>query len=310
MGALTTYDVHRGGAGTPLVLLHGLNLSWRIWEPVIPLLEREHTVIAPTLAGHAGGPPLPAGPHGVAPVADAVEALLDEAGIDQAHLVGNSLGGWLACELASRGRAKSVVAFSPAGAWSTRRDGRRVAGLMRAGRSRAAAPGAARLVAQPAVRRHLMRTALEHGDRIPTDVAVGMLDDIRECLLLEGLLGWLGRDGLTRPFDIDLGCPVRVAWPVTDRTIPYVPYGRSFRGLLPPWSELVPLPGVGHVPTYDDPELVARTVLQVTSPKNTPSDVQPPTTGGRLSVVAEPTVDRGRKTAANPPSGPHQEVHR
>lgn len=220
MAALTTYDVHRGGSGTPVVLLHGLNLSWRIWAPVIPLLEREHSVIAPTLVGHAGGPPLAAGPHGIAPVADAVEALLDDAGLERSHLVGNSLGGWLACELAARGRATSVVAFSPAGAWSTRRDGSRVAGLMRSARSRAALPGAARLVASPALRRHLMKLALERGDRIPGDVAAEMLDDIRACLLLEGLLGWLGRDGLTQPFDIDPSCPVTLAWPAADRTIP------------------------------------------------------------------------------------------
>ena len=45
--------------------------------------------------------------------ADAVEHTLDELGIDTTHIVGNSLGGWLAFELARRGRARSVVALSP-----------------------------------------------------------------------------------------------------------------------------------------------------------------------------------------------------
>ena len=40
---------------------------------------------------------------------------MDAAGIARAHLVGNSLGGWIAAELAPRGRARSVVAISPAG---------------------------------------------------------------------------------------------------------------------------------------------------------------------------------------------------
>lgn len=92
MGSLIVPEVHRSGAGAPLVLLHGLNLSWRIWQPVIPLLEEEHTVIAPTLAGHLGGPGLAAGNHGIAPVADAVEELMGDIGIDRAHVVGNSLG--------------------------------------------------------------------------------------------------------------------------------------------------------------------------------------------------------------------------
>jgi pimeloyl-ACP methyl ester carboxylesterase len=42
---------------------------------------------------------------------------MDAAGWDTAHLVGSSLGGWTAMELARRGRGRSVVAFSPAGGW-------------------------------------------------------------------------------------------------------------------------------------------------------------------------------------------------
>lgn len=310
MPALTAYDVHHGGSGSPLVLLHGLNLSWRIWQPVIPLLEAEHSVIAPTLAGHLGGPPLRAGAHGVGPVADAVEELLDGLGVEQAHLVGFSLGGWLACELAHRGRASSVVAFSPAGAWTSPRDGARITRLMRSARTRAGWPPGRLLLSSPALRRQLLRPAMERGDLLPTDLALAMVGDIQACLLLEGLLGWLGREGLTRQFDIEPDCRVRLAWPARDRTIPYVPYGRAFRSLLPPTTELVGLRGVGHVPTYDDPELVARTVLEVTRDKNPLMDVQPPTSGGRSGTAPEPTVDRSRQPAVNPPTGPHQEVHR
>jgi pimeloyl-ACP methyl ester carboxylesterase len=49
---------YRAGSGTPLVLLHGINASWRIWRPVLSALEEEHEVIALTLSGHRGGPPL------------------------------------------------------------------------------------------------------------------------------------------------------------------------------------------------------------------------------------------------------------
>src|SRR5215212_11490935 len=49
---------HRGGSGPPLVCLHGFMDTWRVWELVLPALERRHDVLAPTLAGHAGGPPL------------------------------------------------------------------------------------------------------------------------------------------------------------------------------------------------------------------------------------------------------------
>ena len=62
---LTFTPAYRGGSGPPLVCLHGFTGSWHIWELVLPRLERAHTVFAPTLIGHAGGPPLdvPGEPH-------------------------------------------------------------------------------------------------------------------------------------------------------------------------------------------------------------------------------------------------------
>ena len=41
-----------------MVCLHGFTDTWRTWELVLPMLERHHDVLAPTLPGHAGGPPL------------------------------------------------------------------------------------------------------------------------------------------------------------------------------------------------------------------------------------------------------------
>ena len=108
---------HRGGEGPPLVLLHGFTGSWRVWDRVLPALEREHEVLAPTLPGHAGGPPL-AGALSQATVPDAIEAAMDAAGFETAHIAGNSLGGYVALQLAARGRAQSVVAFAPAGGWA------------------------------------------------------------------------------------------------------------------------------------------------------------------------------------------------
>jgi pimeloyl-ACP methyl ester carboxylesterase len=267
MGALSSDsggDLHRSGAGTPMVLLHGVNLSWRIWRPVIPFLESHHDVLAPTLAGHLGGPRLTSPVQGVGPLADAIETMLDDLGIDRAHLVGNSLGGWLACELAERGRALSVVAFSPAGAWDSLRSMRRILRLMQLSKNSAGWPATRRLVARPGVRRSLMKMAFERGDLIPADVAIDMLDETQACVVLDGLIPWLRANPFLDEFRLEPSVPVRVAWPVTDRTIPYLPYGRAFRALLP-GAELVGLRGVGHVPTYDDPRLVADTILEVSS---------------------------------------------
>ena len=113
---------HRGGAGTPLLLLHGVGAIWRAWSPVLPYLESHHDVIVPTLAGHGGGPPLdPQVAPSVQALADALEEELDKLGLQKVHIAGNSLGGWLGMELARRGRARSLVLFSPAGAWHSQR---------------------------------------------------------------------------------------------------------------------------------------------------------------------------------------------
>src|ERR1700760_1478143 len=103
-------DAHRGTSdGTPLVLLHGLTGAWPIWRPILPALEAEQRVFAPTLPGHHGATGLPAGRSAsIDTLADVLEAQLDAEGIERAHLVGNSLGGWLALTLSRRGRARSV----------------------------------------------------------------------------------------------------------------------------------------------------------------------------------------------------------
>ena len=113
----TFTPAHRGGSGTPLVCLHGFTDTWRTWELVLPALERHHDVLAPTLAGHAGGPPFEGEVDDLALV-DGVEQAMDDAGFEVAHLVGNSLGGYVSLQLASRGRAQSVVALAPAGGWA------------------------------------------------------------------------------------------------------------------------------------------------------------------------------------------------
>src|SRR4051812_50112642 len=88
--------------------------TWRTWELVLPQLEARHDVLAPTLPGHAGGPPA-ARPFTWAGAAGALERAMDDAGGERAHVVGNSLGGFLALQMGARGRAGSGVALPPPG---------------------------------------------------------------------------------------------------------------------------------------------------------------------------------------------------
>ena len=107
--------VHGRGVLAQIVLLHGFTGSPRVWELVMPRLHA-HDVLVPALPGHLGGPALP---KEITPttMVEAVERALDEAGFETAHVVGNSLGGYVALQLAARGRARAVTAFAPAGGW-------------------------------------------------------------------------------------------------------------------------------------------------------------------------------------------------
>ena len=108
----------RTGAGAPLVLLHGLGSSRRAWDPVIPALAEHFDVIAVDLPGFGDSGPLPPGvePRPAA-LAAAVAGLLDDLGITRPHIAGNSLGGWVALELAGIRPVASLALLSPAGLW-------------------------------------------------------------------------------------------------------------------------------------------------------------------------------------------------
>lgn len=89
----------RRGAGAPVVLVQGLGYARWGWEPVADRLAERYEVILLDNRG-IGGSDAPPGPYSVPELADDVARVLDEAGIDRAHVVGTSLGGMVAQELA------------------------------------------------------------------------------------------------------------------------------------------------------------------------------------------------------------------
>jgi pimeloyl-ACP methyl ester carboxylesterase len=254
----------RGGTGTPLVLLHGLGGSWTGWQPLIPLLSDEHDVFAPTLAGHRGGPALDlTRPVDIALLTDELETALDESGFDRAHIVGNSVGGWVALEAARRGRARSVVALSPAGAWRTDRDRRRVVAQVRigAGLTVRSSKFMRPLLRLAPLRRAWFATMMSHGDRLSPAAADDLLRDFAACTALRPFTEWWRTaDPLPR---LDHACPVRIAWSDNDRTLPFEKFGKPLLKRVERADWLL-MPGVGHVPMYDDPRLVAQTILDFT----------------------------------------------
>jgi pimeloyl-ACP methyl ester carboxylesterase len=253
---------HRTGSGEPLVLLHGFTNTWRVWLPVLPALERRFDVLVPTLGGHCGADPWEDGVEPtVSALADIAERELDAAGFDTAHVAGNSLGGWIALELAKRGRARSVVALSPAGGWTgdDPREERRLKGFFARTRklSELSYPLARKLVTRPRLRQLMLRDAMEHGDRMKPGDALHMVQGVVECSIFFEFMEAVLRDGPAVELE-QISCPALIAWAEKDKIFPIERYEETFRTV--PGVEVVRLNGCGHVPMWDDPELVARTI--------------------------------------------------
>jgi pimeloyl-ACP methyl ester carboxylesterase len=257
----------RQGKGPPLVLLHGILGSETMWHRVVPLVAPHHDTIALTALGHRGGRPATRRPALLAHLVDDVAHTLDELRIERAHFAGNSLGGWMSLELARRGRALSVCALSPAGCWpppadgEQGRDSRPAAALKAAIRDiRMGRPLVPFMVRSSRFRRWAMRLNAVHGDRLRPEEMVKMADDVLGCTVGGDLL----RTGeALAPLD-PLPCPVVVAWSERDRLLPLKVFGTRAKELMPA-ARFTILPGVGHVPMFDSPELVAKTILESTA---------------------------------------------
>jgi pimeloyl-ACP methyl ester carboxylesterase len=252
------YD--RSGSGPPLVLLHGLGHRRQAWSAVVGLLAPYRELIVVDLPGHGQSPPLvTAGRPPVPVMLEALLGFLDELGLDHPHLAGNSLGGRLALEAGAVGHAASVTALSPAGFFRNRADmlyARTIFNVMQAaGRQLQPVSGA---LLEATVGRGLLYGALvNRPSRLTPEQARGDFEAFlagREAVSI--VLSRIGQ--FTGKLSADV--PVTIAWGAKDRLL-------SRRQALVakavlPTAQFVLLPGCGHVPMTDDPELVAGVLLR------------------------------------------------
>lgn len=255
---------HRGGSGSPLVLLHGFTGSWHIWELIIDALEKQHEVFVPTLPAHAGGPELDGEPS-LDALMDATETLMDEAGIETAHIVGNSLGGYAALALAARGRAKTAVALAPAGGWAE--DDPAVGETMdffqeMHGLITMVAPNVDSLVETPEGRAQAMQFLTEHPEVMPEQQVAKVVLAAAGCVDAVALAE-MGRDS---DWSIDaskIDCPVRIIWGTEDRILAWPSAAARYQETLPN-ADWVILDGIGHCPQIDVPVETAQLILDFT----------------------------------------------
>src|SRR3954471_17023486 len=206
----------RRGSGEPLVLLHPLGGSMVVWEPLLDGLAAERDVVALDMPGFGsssslanGGDPTPQG------LAGGVRAFLDSLDIGTAHLVGNSLGAWVAIELARAGRARSVTGLAPAGFWSRPLGARR--GLEARPLARIGLPLVPLLARSPRGRRLALGGSVARPERVPAEAAVRLIRGYARApafvradhAMRSGLVGEMA----------DLSVPVTLAWAEHDKLV-------------------------------------------------------------------------------------------
>lgn len=251
----------------PIVLVHGAGgASWRDFAPLIPHLETRRATVAARIPGHYEAEPLEQDADlTIEAFTDRLEQRLDELGLEQPDLVGDSTGGWLALELARRGRARAVVAISPSGMWTAEearkveRDLKRAYLLLRR-----TLPVATMLCATTAGRYLIFAPLLgTRGAQLSAADASHVLRALANSQLgLKPLDANKDEHGVLKAASrmSEVQCPVLIIWGTRDRLLPRSQAERWLTAIES--AELEELTGTGHHPQFDRPEEVARLVLE------------------------------------------------
>ena len=233
------------------MLIHGLGAELMVWEPVMERLASERDVIAVDLPGFGHSPGLRNGDQPTPQVlAGSVASLLDDLGVRRAHVAGNSLGGWVALELAKAGRALSVAGLCTAGLWSRPLGPRPGRDVRRLGQR--LLPALPTMLRSARGRQLVLGGSVAHPERVPPEAATRL---VRSYLTSDGYesANSAMRTAVFSGFE-DIRVPVTLAWGDLDQIV------RKPRETLPEWRTIM-LHGCGHIPTWDDPGQVARTLL-------------------------------------------------
>jgi pimeloyl-ACP methyl ester carboxylesterase len=192
---------------------------------------------------------------------------MDDAGFGRAHIVGNSMGGYLAFLLAERDRAEAVVAFAPAGGWAVGDDSYREALAFFATmheQVQAAAPHADAIASSPNGRRRATEFITTQYEHIPADLVAHQIVGAARC---EGTLPLIDR-ALQDGWQVEpdrIRCPVRIVWGTEDRILEWPRAAARYRQDWFPHADWVELDGVGHCPQLDVPLEAAQLILGFTA---------------------------------------------
>ena len=242
------------GDGPPLLFVHGLGGCWQNWLENIPHFARTHRVIALDLPGF-GSSPMPPWRISIPAYGRFLRDFCERLGVDRCSMVGNSMGGFIATEVAitEPERVDDLTLVSAAGITWAR--ARREPAEMLARMGRAAAPLILRFelsaIRRPKIRdrafqgvfhdpNHLRRELLWE-NVVPAFESPGFSDAMRT------LVGYDIRDRLE-----EIEVPTLIVWGRNDRVVP-VPAAFSYKKRIGDNAELIIFDECGHVPQMERP---------------------------------------------------------
>jgi pimeloyl-ACP methyl ester carboxylesterase len=248
----------RADAGKPLVFVHGLSGSWPNWLEQLPVFAREHRVIALDLPGF-GHSPMPAEKLSIAGYARMLDKLLDRLEIDAAALIGNSMGGFIAAELAIAfpQRVERLVLVSAAGVSTHQHRGSALAvpALRRLERVLLAVSAWTAAKSDAVTRRARLRdltlsVVARHPSRLPAALAAEQVRGAGKPGFMQGFEAVL--DYAIRERLAEIACPTLIVWGDSDRLIS-VRDADVFAELIPN-SRKVVFADTGHVAMLERPD--------------------------------------------------------
>jgi pimeloyl-ACP methyl ester carboxylesterase len=255
------------GSGEPILLLHPFMMSQNVWKGVAPLIAEtgRYEVFAPTMLGHNGGAK---GPFFLSSgaLADDIERRMDALGWETAHIVGNSLGGWVAFELERRGRARTLTGIAPAGGWRHFTPVKfEIVGKFLAGMPiwLVTLAFGQRVLKLPFTRYLTHLPVSARPDSLSDEDLRQIIDDVSHCPAYYQLLF----KSLTTPGLLDMAdgsVSTHLVICEKDRVLPHPRFTRLFTSRLPKDTQITHLDGVGHIPMFEAPRRVADLIVNFT----------------------------------------------
>jgi pimeloyl-ACP methyl ester carboxylesterase len=268
------------GTGEPILLLHPFLCSQNVWRTVADQLADTGRleVFAPTMPGHNGGRRAGTWLLDTADLVDDVERRMDELGWDTAHVVGNSLGGWVAFELERRGRARTLTGIAPAGGWpqhaATKYE--TVLKFLLGGPALIAARLLGpRILDLPFVRRIATLPVSGPADGPSHPDLVNLVDDATHCTAyIQLLVKTLRLPGLLELANVSV--PTHLVLCEKDRVFPSPRGNRYFIDNLPTSAKVTRLAGLGHIPMLEAPGVITELIADFVDANTEPERVVPP----------------------------------